>query len=108
MTKKEFASQIRLRDKHVTRIIFIWMTVIGLWMIGGALLDNVLNWGGSDVFRQSYGIFGVVIIIAFFLALVVLQRGMPCQHCRKRLFGVSAQIAVATGTCGYCGEKAFE
>ena len=32
----------------------------------------------------------------------------PCPHCGKPLAGISAQIALATDNCGYCGKKVFE
>jgi hypothetical protein len=81
---------------------------VGVGLIGGALLDNFLNWGGSTFLRYAYGVVGCIFIAAFFLAMAVSQLGVPCPHCKKRLFGVAGQIAVATGNCGYCGEKAFE
>lgn len=79
-------------------------------MVGGALLDGLLNWGGSTVFRQAYLIFGIILFVVYLMALVGsgVLRGVPCRHCKKRLFGIPGQIAVATGNCGYCGEKAFE
>jgi hypothetical protein len=110
MTRQELAAQVRHHGKRSNRVLFIWTLTLGLWMVGGALLDSLLNWGGSTVFRQAYVVLGVVV---FFVYLLVLGgssglRGVPCPHCKKRLFGISGQIAVATGICGYCGEKAFE
>ena len=108
MTRKELASQIRSLDRKFKQRIFIVLTIIGLWMIGGTFLDNLLHWGGSTFLRQAYVVLGCAIFVAFLLVLAVSQVGVPCPRCKKRLFSVPGQIAVATGNCGYCGEKAFE
>jgi hypothetical protein len=50
------------------------------------------------------GLFSFVIFI-----LGAAGRGLVgrCVHCRKYFDGFSAQIAIATGRCGFCGEPAF-
>jgi hypothetical protein len=108
MTRKELASQLRFRASQQKLWSFIFMAIFGVWLIGGALLENLLHWDGSALFRQAYSVFGLIIFGAFCLAMVVIQAGVPCPHCKRRLFGISGQIAVATGICGYCGEKVFE
>lgn len=108
MNRKELAAQIRSRANQNKRQTIVWLTILGLWMVAGALLDNLLNWFGSTFLRYAYGVLGFVLFVIFLLAVAVSQMGVPCPHCKKRLSGVAGQIAVATGNCGYCGEKAFE
>lgn len=108
MSRKELAAQIRSRANQNKRQTIVGLTILGLWMIGGALLDSLLNWGGSTILRYAYGVLGCIFFVLFLLFLAASQTGVPCPHCKKRLFGVVGQIAVATGNCGYCGEKAFE
>ncbi len=110
MKKKEFASQIRLRESRFKRGVFAALTVLGLWMTCGPILDHLLNFRENEVIGQSYVIMGAILFGAFLVTLVVLgcQRGVKCPHCRKNLFGVAGQISVATGNCAFCGEKVFD
>ncbi len=109
MTKKEFVSQIQIREKKVRRGYFTGLTVVGLWMVSAPLLDHFYDLNKSKMLLQVWCGFGMAMCIAVFAVLLVYgnQRGVPCRHCGKRLFGIPGQIAVATGNCGYCGEKAF-
>jgi hypothetical protein len=34
--------------------------------------------------------------------------GVLCPECRKPLFGATAQAAIDTGVCVYCGEKILD
>jgi hypothetical protein len=108
MTRKELGSQIRSRDRQNKWRTFIGLTLIGLWAVGGVFLDDFLNWGGSMFLRYAYSAAGFIVFAVFILCAVASQIGVPCPHCKKRLFAVAGQIAVATGNCGFCGEKVFE
>lgn len=110
MTKKEFASQIRVRDSQFNRGLFIGFTVAGLWMFIAPLLDHFYDLNKSKFLLQAWYGLGCIIILAVLATLIVFgsRRGIPCPHCGKRLFGVPGQIVVATGVCGYCGERVFD
>lgn len=109
MTRKELTSEIRSQASRSRRRILVGATIIGLWMISGAFLDNFLNWEGSEFLRKAYGVSGFIVVVVFLLVLAASPcAGVPCPNCKKRLFGITAQIAVATGNCGYCGDKVFE
>jgi hypothetical protein len=34
--------------------------------------------------------------------------GVICPHCRKALVGLNSQVVIATGKCGFCGDKVLE
>jgi uncharacterized membrane protein YfcA len=34
--------------------------------------------------------------------------GLICPHCRKALAGFNSQVVIATGKCGFCGDKVLE
>lgn len=59
-------------------------------------------------------IFGVVWMVSLMVAfgwMLILDLKCPgatCPHCKKGLQAFSAQITVATGFCGFCGEQVFE
>lgn len=110
MTRKEFASEIQIREKQCRHVLYIGLAVVGIWMLSAPILDYFYNFNESKSLAQAWGIFGIVAIfaVAVVLAYFGSKRGMPCSHCKKQLFGIPGQIAVATGNCGYCGEKAFE
>ena len=110
MNKKEFASRIRIRDKKFYRVLFAGMTAVGIWMLSAPFLDHFYKFNEPKSVTLAWGIFGIAAILAVMMVLAFFgsQRGMPCPHCKKRLFGIPGQIAVATGNCGFCGEKVFE
>ena len=110
MNKKEFASQIRVREKKYVHGYVIGLSLVGFWMISGPVLDHFYNLNQSKVLLNAWAAAGIIVILVLCAALLVYgsRRGVPCRHCGKRLFAIPGQIAVATGNCGYCGEKAFE
>jgi hypothetical protein len=91
----------------------------GLLMVAGlfgiALLDyakthEYLGWSGNvDVVKLFLALWAIAFFLLFGMLIVKSARcGATCPHCRKRLQAISAQITVATGYCGYCGEQIFE
>ena len=110
MTKKESAPQILVREKKFKRGYFLGLAAMGLWMLVAPALDHFYNLNQSKILLQTWAVGGFILGVLFFVVFLVFssQRGVPCRHCGKRLFGIPGQIAVATGNCGYCGEKAFD
>lgn len=95
---------------------------LGLWLVFffAALLACTPLMQYIDKHDQEYRWIGAAIGIGFlvflFANLVLMawyslrqQRrfGHRCPHCNKALIGFGAQLAIATGNCGHCGEKVF-
>lgn len=61
----------------------------------------------------AYGIsvfsflFGQVPLLLWFSRWQARKYGLLCPACAKPLFGVSAQVAIATGNCDHCGSEVF-
>jgi len=92
------------------------MVLIGCILLAMALADYAKDHGQSVMFlgfdaRDMLGGLSLILIVGLMISLVVLGvlgKGAVCPNCRKPLFGIPAQIAVATGNCGYCGQKVFD
>ena len=87
--------------------------VIGLF--GIALLDYAKThdhfggFGGVDVMKVFLLLWAIGFFVCFGMLIVKSARcGATCPHCKKRFQPISAQITVATGFCGFCGEQVFE
>ena len=57
--------------------------------------------------------FPVVLMVTMVLLFLLEMRqrrqlGVSCPKCGKPLVGASAQVAIATGNCGHCGEEVFD
>jgi DNA-directed RNA polymerase subunit RPC12/RpoP len=107
MTKQEFVSQIRTRDhQYVIRgWIGLALIVIALGAVG--LVQHLETHERSS--KILYGLIAGFLLVGT-VALICWGegRGVRCPSCGTRLFGTRAQIAIATGNCGYCGQKVFE
>jgi hypothetical protein len=107
MTKQEFVLQLRSRDRQYVIRGWIALLLIVTGLGAAAFLEHLAFHEGLN--KVCYGLLAGLLLIGT-VALICWgePRGVPCPHCRKRLFGVVAQIAVATGNCGFCGEEVFE
>jgi hypothetical protein len=86
---------------------------IGTCLLLGALADyarehRLLGGNLPDVSR----IFGwcciaLIVILGVQVALAG-SRSVKCPHCKKVQDRIHGHIAIATGYCGYCGEKIFD
>jgi len=114
MTKHEFISQLRARERQFNRRAFRGCTLLALWLIGVAVVDYLqqhgeLNLAGSPDLRREVAAAGfIAVFFIFVLILAMTKQGLQCPHCRKQLVAVAARIAVATGNCGFCGEKVYD
>jgi hypothetical protein len=114
MTKHEFILQTRTRERQFKQRGFWGGIFVALLLIGMAVVDYLqqhdkLHWAGSLDLRTVIGVLWLVCVgYIGIIAILSTWPGAQCPHCRKQLYGAPAQIAVATGNCGYCGEKAFD
>lgn len=116
LTKREFVARVRLHDQRQKKTLLFGMALIGCILLAMALVDYAKDHGqsvivlGFDV-RDMLGGLCVLLILGLMVSVVVLGvlgKGLVCPNCRRPLFGIPAQIAVATGNCGYCGQKVFD
>jgi hypothetical protein len=115
LTKRQFVDQIRSRERQQKKSLLFGMVWIACIFMLMALADYVKDHGQSVVFLgfDVYEILKVLCLISLFglIVLIMILAAIPgatCPNCRKGLFGIPAQISIATGNCGYCGEKVFE
>jgi hypothetical protein len=113
MTKPEFVKRIQTSERIFRRSLITGVAVMGVCMMAAATMDSLKEHGVLTPATSI--ILGKVLLgaglIALFLCLVIgfaTASGERCAKCGKRLQGIAAQIAVATGNCGYCGERAFD
>src|SRR6267154_3905894 len=55
----------------------------------------------------------ILLLLSAGLAQRFLKRqqslfGIQCRHCSKQILLSHSQIVIATGNCGFCGEKLFD
>ncbi|NOS72227.1 MAG: hypothetical protein HOP33_20170 [Verrucomicrobia bacterium] len=115
-TKQEFIAKLRERDRISSRTALAFGILLVAAPLGMALIDfartrGYLGWSGNvDVMK----VFLVIWVIAFFVVFIgmlvvsVGRYGVYCPHCKKQLSAISAEITIATGFCGLCGEQVFE
>lgn len=115
-TKHEFIAKCRERDRLSSRAAVVLGILLVAAPLGMALIDfartrGYLGWSGNvDVMK----VFLVLWMIAFFVVVMrmivvsVGRYGVSCPHCKRHLQAIPAQITVATGFCGFCGEQVFE
>ena len=54
------------------------------------------------------GIYGTLIVVAICTKKQREKLGLCCPRCKKGFVGISAQIVLAAGRCGRCGEIVLE
>jgi hypothetical protein len=113
VAKPEFIRRLQAANRKSRQYFIAGVTALGLCMIGAAALTSWkehggLSWTGSfDLWKVLLWV-GLIVMVLSVLIAGAGNSGVPCVKCGKRLLGIAAQIAVATGNCEYCGEKAFD
>lgn len=115
MTKREFISKQQAMTRGVNSRLAVWMVFFFAALLSGIPIGNYIDHHSED-YRWLGTMFGIGIFV-FLLANVGLllwygskqqkNFGHRCPACNKALIGMSAQLAIASGNCGYCGEKVF-
>jgi hypothetical protein len=113
VTKQEYIAKQRAMTRGVNKRLVCWLIVFfgGL----GAMipfLDYIDQhsekaWMGNVVgIGLAIFLFGNFVWLAVFAKRQKRQFGVQCRNCSKQI--VNSQIAIATGNCGFCGEKLFD
>jgi len=116
ITKQELIAAIRKKEKSSQRAAAVMAVILVAGLFGMALVDyarthGYLDWGGNINALSAFGTAWMIslgVVFVWMLALDLKCQGAACPHCKKRLQAISAQITVATGFCGFCGEQVFE
>ena len=118
MTKQEFISRLE-ENKEVSGknvgfglLAFFANAVLCVCIAGWIEKMKLPEW-----IEAILGILTLVLMISplfvmgWFVSRNLQKRNLllPCPHCGRSLAGrVTAQIVIATGNCGYCGERVLE
>ena len=115
ITKQEFVFKIRERDRRSKRaalvmIILLVVAPLGIGVIDYAKTHHHLDWSGNVDVMKVYLVLWLITFIPAFIWMIVLgvRDAVTCPHCKRQFQPITAQITVATGFCGFCGEQVFE
>ena len=115
-TKEVFISKLRDRDRLLNKLALVLGILLVALLFGVAVLDFAkvhgdLAWSGDVSVMKLFLILWMIAVVAVVIRVVIVnngRHGVICPHCKKRLQAIPAQITVATGFCGFCGEQIFE
>lgn len=111
MTRSEFVAGQRAYSAAVGRF---GLSVLLAWFATLILPGVALVRFESAAWFRFLGLASVVAALACSPALHgwsvrrMRRHGLLCPACSKGLVGLSGQITVATGRCGFCGALIFE
>jgi hypothetical protein len=115
MTKDDFVLRQTVAKREENKVSIILLVVLFGGLIGLGSLAPWMDHHRSVVSIQvAYGvsIFGFMIGNMIFLVWGIRRRarqyGHNCPVCGKPLVGFAAQIAIASGNCGHCGQPVFD
>lgn len=109
MTRKKFIQLTRKDLRAQLRQVVYLMVVIASFGGLGAVL--VKRWEDQmlQIDRPFFWVLVGLGLLACAAAAGVVRVGdkhmLKCPHCRKCVGGVSSQVVVASGRCGFCGER---
>ena len=115
MTKEEFITKQQAMNSRMKKRSGWWVALFFGGLLACIPLVSYIE-RHEEEYRWIGAVFGISVLVLFFgsAALAVFcaskeQRrfGHRCPHCKKPLIGISAQLAIATGNCGQCGNKVF-
>jgi hypothetical protein len=115
MTRQEFISRQNAMTHGLTKRSIIWIVLFFGGLIGCAFVSSYLD-EHSESYQWASKALGIGLLVFLVTTMVLLvvfnhkwqkQFGYRCPKCNKRLFGFLAQLAIASGNCGYCGKPVF-
>lgn len=119
MTREEFIQKYRVSMSAETSRLSI-LAVITVIIMAPALIlapkiinhlgeTDYFNWAVALDVYSALGILGCcVLALAFASRRLSQPYGVPCPACGGKLYRTSARLALMTGNCGFCGEKALD
>jgi DNA-directed RNA polymerase subunit RPC12/RpoP len=121
-SRKEFVSKVgELGQKQIHRqviLLCVGFSVIIACFPLAKILDYFVERGSfSWAAKMPDWIIGITgtVFLATMLGIMIYAKvrkhkppGVPCPHCQESLSGGNAQVAIATRSCPYCGEKIMD
>jgi len=106
MTKDQFIVNQRALKRFGLTIGLLFIAGLALFGLWGSHLPG----GTSPLFKVSFCIYLFVgsILVVWLNFRRQKQLGACCPRCQKRFHENSARIVIATGKCGYCGERILD
>ena len=110
MTLNEFKTALRTyRKQELRALLFFMVGMVGL-TLPASFIEERAKTMGFDIWCILVAVIGFSLVggLMFYSAARLPQKcmrrlGLVCPTCQKPLVGITAQIVVATGKCGYCG-----
>lgn len=113
MTKQEYIAKQRAMTQGVNRRL-LWWALVAFGAFGAmiafanyidkheqaASMGNLLGVGLMILLLGSF------VGLNFFVKRQQREFGIKCRSCGKQI--LNSQFAIASGNCGYCGEKLFD
>ena len=110
MTRLKFAETVKRQQRQDSLFWGIWTTVFFSLLVINIPVMKLIPENYSLVYRLLFFAFLFVIIVL--TILIVRQRarraGICCSSCQKPLSSSGIELAIATGNCGFCGQKFLE
>lgn len=113
MTKQEYIAKQQAMVCGQNRRLVWWFVVFFGGLVALVLFVHYLDGHPeSEWMGNLCGIGLMVLLLGCVLWMLRIARrlqrefGVKCRSCGKNI--VSSQIAIATGNCGFCGEKLFD
>jgi hypothetical protein len=113
MTKPEYIAKQQTITRGLNKRL-IWWFVVFLGAVGAMIpLSNYMErheeftWVGNVVgIGLLFLLLGSIVCLLLFTKRWQREYGIQCRNCGKQI--LNSQLAIATGNCGYCGEKLFD
>ncbi len=113
MTKHEYIARqqamMRSANKRITVMVIVFFgALLGIIPLGNYIeRHEELFW--LDKILAPILLLVLLLLFGCFFWLMwrhQVQFGLCCPHCGKRI--LNSRLAIAAGSCGYCGEKLFD
>ena len=105
MTRAEFIQSFRQSQKRQNRFGFGVCGLLALTAIAGIPFAEAVDLDHPSPVLIVFGLFGAVMVVgACVLVRLSLKATLKCPRCGKQIVGLSGQVVIASGRCGYCGE----
>lgn len=103
MNRQDYVDFFRDYRRRNNRRLLVFLVFLIVWMF-------VLMPYGRKFFDErdlDWIIVAAAVPVVIFLAGVVVMfyQAPNCPHCGVRLLGPFMPVAIASGTCGYCGKS---
>ena len=109
-SRTELVGRLRAHERSNIYRMRVTLTLLAVWLLAPVLVIVILRWGNRP--------FAAPVEILWFLALFGISFASPrwnrwymrkvmlvCPSCGTPYLGPAAQVAVASGRCGRCGER---